>query len=200
MFTSCGWFFDDISGIEAVQIIAYAARVLQLARQLFGDQAAALEPAFLARLAEARSNVASAGDGALLYKQQVASRQLGLEQVAAHYAISSMFSSFAEETHLFCYRVWRNSWEIFSSGRGRLALGRARIVSAVTTEQESFSFAVLHFGDQNITAAVKAYREADAAEFEAFAKEAADLVQRASFPELDRKSTRLNSSHLGISY
>jgi alpha-amylase/alpha-mannosidase (GH57 family) len=186
MFTSCGWFFDDISGIEAVQIIAYAARVLQLARQLFGDQATALEPAFLARLAEARSNVASAGDGALLYKQQVASRQLGLEQVAAHYAISSMFSSFAEETDLFCYRVRRNSWEIFSSGRGRLALGRARIVSAVTTEQESFSFAVLHFGDQNITAAVKAYSEADAAGFEAFCKEAAALVQRAYFPEVIR--------------
>jgi len=186
MFTSCGWFFDDISGIEAVQIIAYAARVLQLARQLFGDQATALEPAFLARLAEARSNVASAGDGALLYKQQVASRQLGLEQVAAHYAISSMFSSFAEETDLFCYRVRRNSWEIFSSGRGRLALGRARIVSAITTEQESFSFAVLHFGDQNITAAVKAYSEADAAGFEAFCKEAAALVQRAYFPEVIR--------------
>jgi alpha-amylase/alpha-mannosidase (GH57 family) len=186
MFTSCGWFFDDISGIEAVQIIAYAARVLQLARQLFGDQTTALEPAFLARLAEARSNVASAGDGALLYKQQVASRQLGLEQVAAHYAISSMFSSFAEETDLFCYRVRRNSWEIFSSGRGRLALGRARIVSAVTTEQESFSFAVLHFGDQNITAAVKAYSEADAAGFEAFCKEAAALVQRAYFPEVIR--------------
>src|ERR1039458_6926789 len=67
---------------------------------------------------------------------------------------------------------------------GRLALGRARIVSAVTTEQESFSFAVLHFGDQNITAAVKAYREADAAEFEAFAKEAAAIVQRAYFPEV----------------
>ena len=31
MYTSCGWFFDDISGIETVQIIAYAARVLQLA-------------------------------------------------------------------------------------------------------------------------------------------------------------------------
>jgi alpha-amylase/alpha-mannosidase (GH57 family) len=186
MYTSCGWFFDDIAGIETVQIIAYAARVLQLARQLFGADAEALEPAFLARLAEARSNVASAGDGALLYKEQVRTRQLGLEQVAAHYAISSMFSSFAEETDLFCYRVWRNSWEVFSSGRGRLALGRAKIVSEVTTEQESFSFAVLHFGDQNITAAVKAYHEADAEEFEAFSKKAAELVQRAYFPEVIR--------------
>ncbi len=186
MYTSCGWFFDDISGIETVQIIAYAARVLQLARQLFGEEAAQLEPAFLVRLAEARSNVASAGDGAQLYSEQVRQRQLGLEQVAAHYAISSMFSSFADETDLFCYRVWRDSWEIFSSGRGRLALGRARIVSSVTTEQQSFSFAVLHFGDQNITAAVKAYREEDAAEFEAFCKQAAALVQRAYFPEVIR--------------
>jgi alpha-amylase/alpha-mannosidase (GH57 family) len=186
MYTSCGWFFDDISGIETVQVIAYAARVLQLARQLFGVQASLLEPAFLARLAEAKSNVLSAGNGALLYKEQVSCRQLGLEQVAAHYAISSMFSSFAEETDLFCYRVWRDAWSIYSSGRGRLALGRAKIVSAVTTEQQSFSFAVLHFGDQNITAAVKVYEEADAADFESFTTEAAAHVQRADFPEVIR--------------
>jgi hypothetical protein len=111
MYTSCGWFFDDISGIETVQIIAYAARVLQLAREAFGELAAPLEPAFLARMAEARSNVATAGDGAKIYKEQVSAKQLGLEQVAAHYAISSIFSSFAEETDLFCFRVWRNSYE-----------------------------------------------------------------------------------------
>ena len=69
MYTSCGWFFDDIAGIETVQIIAYAARVLQLARQVFGEQAAPLEPAFLARLAEARSNDPDAGDGARIYKK-----------------------------------------------------------------------------------------------------------------------------------
>ena len=127
MYTSCGWFFDDISGIETVQIIAYAARVLQLARRFFGEQAAPLEPAFLARLAEAHSNVASAGDGAQIYKDELGSMELGLEQVAAHYAISSMFSSFAEETDLFCYRVRRISCDIHTSGRGRLALGRAKL-------------------------------------------------------------------------
>ena len=37
MYTSCGWFFDDISGIETVQVIQYAGRVLQLARELFED-------------------------------------------------------------------------------------------------------------------------------------------------------------------
>jgi alpha-amylase/alpha-mannosidase (GH57 family) len=186
MYTSCGWFFDDISGIETVQIIAYAARVLQLAQQLFDGQADPLEPAFLARLAEAHSNVASAGDGARIYKEQILRMELGLEQVAAHYAISSVFSSFAEETDLFCYHVRRLSYDIHTSGRGRLAMGRARIASAITGQHQCYSFAVLHFGDQNITAAVKTYQASDASYFEAFAADAADSVQRALFPEVIR--------------
>ena len=186
MYTSCGWFFDDISGIETVQIIAYAARVLQLALQVFGQQAAPLEPSFLARLAEARSNVPSAGDGAKIYKECVATMELHLEQVAAHYAISSVFSSFAEETDLFCFHVRRISYDISTSGRGRLAVGRAHVASAITGHNQRFSFAVLHFGDQNITAAVKLYDDADAEGFESFAAQAAAEVQRADFPEVMR--------------
>jgi alpha-amylase/alpha-mannosidase (GH57 family) len=186
MYTSCGWFFDDISGIETVQIIAYAARVLQLAQELFGEQAAGLESRFLERMAEARSNVAAAGDGARIYKEQVRTMQLDLEQVAAHYGISSVFSSFAEETELFCYRVRRQAYDIYTSGRGRLALGRASIASVITGKQQSFSFAVLHFGDQNITAAVKPCKEEDAAEFETFARQAAEQLERAKFPEVIR--------------
>ena len=190
MYTSCGWFFDDISGIETVQVIAYAARVLQLAQALFGARAAALEEKFLARLAEARSNVPAAGDGARIYNQKIRQMELGLEQVAAHYAISSVFSSFAEETELFCYRVRRISYDIYTSGRGRLALGRAAMASAITGLRQSFSFAVLHFGDQNITAAVKPYVDEDAAAFEAFAAQASEQVQAGNFPEVIRMLDR----------
>jgi len=186
MFTSCGWFFDDISGIETVQVIAYAARALQLAKELFGERAAALEPDFVARLAEAKSNVAGAGDGAQIYTNKIHPMERGLEQVAAHYAISSVFSSYAEETELFCYRVRRISYDIYTSGRGRLALGRAHVASAITGKEQSFSFAVLHFGDQNITAAVKGYKPDDAAEFEAFAQQASEQVQKADFPDVIR--------------
>ncbi len=198
MYTSCGWFFDDIAGIETVQIIAYAARVLQLAKELFGSRAEGLEPSFLARMAEAKSNDPGAGDGAQIYRKCVETMELGLEQVAAHYAISSVFSSFAEETDLFCYRVRRISYDICTSGRGRLALGRAHISSSITGQQQSFSFAVLHFGDQNITAAVKPYTEADVAAFEAFSQQAQEHVQRARFPEvirlLDREYGRVDYS------
>ncbi len=187
MYTSCGWFFDDISGIETVQVIAYAARVLQLAKELFGEQAEALEPAFLTHMAQARSNVPAAGDGAQIYARCVTAKELRLEQVAAHYAISSMFSSFPEETDLYCFHVRRISYDIYSSGGGRLAVGRAHIASTITGRQGAFSFAVLHFGDQNITAAVKAYADADAIEFEAFARQAGEEVQRADFPEVIRQ-------------
>jgi hypothetical protein len=116
-----------------------------------------------------------------------------LEQVAAHYAISSVFSSYAEETELFSYRVRRLAYDIYTSGRGRLALGRAHIASAITGKQQNFSFAVLHFGDQNITAAVKPCEDADVAAFEAFASQAAEQVQLAQFPEV----IRLLDSHFG---
>ena len=203
MYTSCGWFFDDVAGIETVQIIAYAARVLQLAKDIFGEQAAGLEPAFLARMAEAKPNDQSAGDGAAIYRKCVATMELSLEQVAAHYAISSVFSSFAEETDLFCYRVRRISYDIHTSGRGRLALGRAHIASAITGQQQTYSFAVLHFGDQNITAAVKAYSEADAAEFEAFSAQAARAgaarpLSRGHSPARPRIRPRRLLAHLAL--
>jgi alpha-amylase/alpha-mannosidase (GH57 family) len=186
MYTSCGWFFDDISGIETVQVIAYAARVIQLAHRVLGEPIEAIETAFTSLLGEAKSNVLEAGTGADIYAKCVKTMQLSLEQVAAHYAISSVFSSYADHIDLFCYRVDRISYEIFNSGRGRLAEGRVHITSAITGREQSFSFAVLHFGDQNITAAVKPYIDADASSFEDFAKEAASHVQRADFPEVIR--------------
>jgi alpha-amylase/alpha-mannosidase (GH57 family) len=191
MYTSCGWFFDDIGGIETVQIIAYAARVIQLAQQLFGDEVADLEPDFLARMALAKSNDPSLGDGAKIYRHTVETKELSLEQVAAHYAISSVFTPVPDEADLYCYRVRRISYDIFTSGRGKLAVGRAQITSAITENSESFSFAVLHFGDQNITAAVKPYSEIDARVFEDFAEQAAQHVFRADFPEVIRLIDRV---------
>jgi len=186
MYTSCGWFFDDISGIETVQIIAYAARVIQIAQELFLDQVAGIESVFLDKLARAKSNVPSACDGAQIYHDQCLKMELSLEQVAAHYAISSVFSSFADETEIFCYQVQRISYEVFNSGRGRLALGRATVKSSYTGQAKDFSFAVLHFGDQNITAAVRAYAPADAEAFEKVVAQTRDQVRYANFPEVIR--------------
>jgi alpha-amylase/alpha-mannosidase (GH57 family) len=189
MYTSCGWFFDEISGIETIQIIAYAGRVLQLAAKLFGAPGAALETKFLEILARAKSNVPEMGDGAEVYRRYVTGMRIGLEQVGAHYAISSIFRNYPEHGELFCFDVHRESQEIFNSGRGRVALGRALVYSRITEENEEICFAVLHLGDQNLSAAVRAYNSTDEAEVKAFATFSTDIstaIRRANLPEVIR--------------
>jgi alpha-amylase/alpha-mannosidase (GH57 family) len=192
MYTSCGWFFDDISGIETIQIIAYAGRVIQLARKLFsnpplfGDSASILEADFLEILSRAQSNDPEAGNGADVYRRFVNAGRLDLESVGAHYAISSMFRSYPDAGHIFCFDVHRHSYDIMTSGRGRFAVGRATLCSRITEECEDICFAVLHLGDQNLSAAVKRYTPEDAATWETFITNARSSIRHANLPELIR--------------
>ncbi len=186
MYTSCGWFFDEISGIETVQIIAYAGRVLQLAAQLFGPAGRALEPEFLRILAQAKPNVPDLKDGSEVYTRYVTGLRIGLEQVGAHYAISSIFRSYPEEGELFCFDVHRDGHEVFTSGRGKVALGRARIRSRITEETEEICYAVLHLGDQNLSAAVRRYTDADEQAFAHFSADIRAAIRIANLPEVIR--------------
>ena len=70
------------------------------------------DDARMARLAEARSNVPAAGDGARIYRVQVATKQLNLEQVAAHYAISSMFSADSPRDLIISSTFLRSACEV----------------------------------------------------------------------------------------
>jgi len=186
MYTSCGWFFDEISGIETVQVIAYAGRVLQLAAKLFREPGAALEAEFLTTLANAKSNVPEVGDGAEVYRRYIVNSRVDLEHVGAHYAISSIFRNYPDRGELFCFDLHRQSYEVFTSGRGRVALGRAEIRSRITEERENICFAVLHLGDQNLSAAVRSYTAGDAAAWEEFTAAARTCIGRANLPELIR--------------
>jgi len=186
MFTSCGWFFDELSGIETVQVIAYAGRVLQLAARLFGPAGAALEPEFLRMLAQAKGNLPDLGDGAQVFRRYVQPLFLDLEKVGAHLAISSIFRAYAEEGSIFCFDVRRQAYEALDSGRGRVAWGRARIHSRITDETEEVCFAVLHLGDQNLSAAVRRYRPEDALSFDEFTVGVRAATRRANLPEVIR--------------
>jgi alpha-amylase/alpha-mannosidase (GH57 family) len=186
MYTSCGWFFDEISGIETVQIIAYAGRVLQLAGKLFGEDALSLEPTFLSLLAQAIPNDPQYKTGADIYTRYINGMKIGLEQVGAHYAISSIFRSYPEDGELFCFQLHRDSHEVFTSGRGKVALGRARVRSRITEESEEICYAVLHLGDQNLSAAVRRYAEADSEAFTTFSAEVRAAIRKANLPEVIR--------------
>jgi len=136
-----------------------------------------------------RLQLPDVGDAAELYRTHVLGIRVNLEQVAAHYAISSIFGMYPEQAELFCFDVRRTAWESLSSGRGRVALGRVNVRSRVTGEAEELSFAVLHLGDQNLSAAVRRMRADDAAEpatFDEFATKVRNAVQHANLPEVIR--------------
>ena len=186
MYTSCGWFFDDISGIETVQIMAYAARALRLAADIFSLNCALLEWQFVERLRQAKCNSPQWKDGGDIYRRLVKPMEVSLEQVAAHYAISSVFASYSDETVLFCYSIHRLDYETVTSGRARLAIGRCRITSNLTEETEEVSFAALHFGDHNVTAAVERSTPQDLSAFEDLKQKCSAAVTQANLPEVVR--------------
>jgi alpha-amylase/alpha-mannosidase (GH57 family) len=152
MYTSCGWFFDELSGLETVQVIHYAARAIQLAEQCCSE---ALEPEFLQHLAEAKSNLPEHGDGAHIYEKWVKPAFVDIERVAGHYAISSLFENYADKTRIYCYDVERQNYSLEAEGKMRLATGSVRLRSEITQEAAALYFAVLHLGDHNISAGAK---------------------------------------------
>jgi len=85
MFTSCGWFFDDISGLEATQVIEYAVRGIDLVRQW---SPADLEKPFVAFLTQARSNDPDYGTGAEVYRREVIPSRIGPSLAAANYGLA----------------------------------------------------------------------------------------------------------------
>jgi len=152
MYTSCGWFFNDLSGIESVQVLHYAGRVIQLAEKVSGRS---LELTFLELLAHARSNLAQHGDGRQIYEREVRPVRLDLRRVAAHYAVASLFDNFAHDDRVYCYRVQQNDFETFRAGRARMAIGSIVVTSLITREQESFEFTVIHLGETELTGGVR---------------------------------------------
>lgn len=151
MYTSCGWFFNDISGIETVQVIQYAARVIQLAQELTGDS---YESRFVSILEQARSNIRDHRDGRHVYESFVKPAIVGLPAVAAHVAISALFQDPKSSDLIGCYKVEEEEFNRLKAGRSRLALGRVRIASSVTRESSRYEFGAVHLGDHNITCAV----------------------------------------------
>ena len=183
MYTSCGWFFDDLAGIETVQVISYAGRVLQLAAEVFGSPGAALEPEFLQRLAEAESNGPEHANGAEIYRKSVVAQEIDLERVGAHYAIISMFEPQPETTPLFCYDVRRTSGELLSMGRRRFAYGQAEVSSRITLEKEDVLFAVYYRGDQNLSATVQPVDTSKQNKFQNFVKKMQETLLSADIAE-----------------
>jgi len=190
MYTSCGWFFNDLSGIETVQILRYAGRVVQLAQQLFPE--APVEPEFLRLLDRARSNVPAHGSGRDLYERLVRPAVVDLPQVVAHYAVSSLFEDHREDypnpVQVYGYSVERENGRVFRAGRSRLSIGKVRVTSGLTGTAGAFVFGVLHFGDHNLSAGVAELGDPEA--YQALIAEAGAAFEQGDLPRAVRRLDR----------
>jgi alpha-amylase/alpha-mannosidase (GH57 family) len=151
MYTSCGWFFDEISGLEATQILRYASRALELYQALGG---APLEPDFLRVLEEARSNLPENGTGADVYRRFVAGSRVGAERLAAQEAILSLFVNRPREARYGQYQVKRGSERRAGDGRFALLTGHVSLTWTPTGECNILSYSVLHVGAADVCCAV----------------------------------------------
>ncbi len=145
MFTSCGWFFDEISGLETDQILQYAHRAMHYAEQVtsykFRDE-------FLAKLTKIPSNVYD--NGSISYHKNVIPAAVSLERVGMHYAASSLFEDYPEELSLFSYQMKSLNFNRWKSGTHAIAAGRTMIISQTTYTEKEFAFAVIYLGQYNL--------------------------------------------------
>jgi alpha-amylase/alpha-mannosidase (GH57 family) len=154
MYTSCGWFFTELSGIETVQVIQYAGRVVQLAEDSFGVH---LERDFLSQLARARSNIPEKRDGAAIYEESVRPAVVTLARVAAHFAVSSLFDDYPKKARVYCYSVESEDAHTMRAGRTRIGVGKVRLSSEITGSSQNLIYSTLHFGDHNVHAGVREF-------------------------------------------
>jgi len=154
MYTSCGWFFSDISGIETVQILKYAARAMQIAEEF---QEIDLETKFIQILSEAQSNIPKFGSGKDIYMNCVKPSIVNVKQVVSHWAISSLFEDYEEETEVYCYKIKTFEYKKAKKGDTKLVVGRIEVNSKVTFEQHDMIFALLHFGGEDFHCVIRGF-------------------------------------------
>mgnify|MGYP005812010177 CR=1 FL=1 len=147
MYTSCGWFFDEISGIETVQILQYACRAMQLLSQ---TSDISLEEEFLKRIELAPSNVASLENGAEIYRKFVLPSKTNLQRVGMHYAVASIFEEDPESTPVFNYTTSNDVFLRKEAGELKMVLGVTNVKSIVTRSEKRFAFAAIYMGQHNI--------------------------------------------------
>jgi alpha-amylase/alpha-mannosidase (GH57 family) len=179
MYTSCGWFFDELSGLETVQVIDYASRALQLSEGLMEE---GIEKGFLERLKQAKSNIPEHQDGAWIYQNFVIPTRLDLLRVGAHYAFSSLYEEYEEHSQIYCYAIAREEYSKLSSPDAALAMGRIHVGSEITEETACLTFCVVRLGSHDFKGGVS--KVCDPAAYAAMREEMNSCFDKGLYTEL----------------
>lgn len=156
MYTSCGWFFSEISGIETVQIMKYAARAMQLAAKFTKKD---FETHFTEILSDARSNITEYGTGRDIFNNFVKPSIVTGKQVASLWAISSLYQDFEDEENVYCYTIKRNDYQKVQKGNSNFVIGNIELQSMVTLQKQNLVFALMQYSGGDFHCAIKEYSD-----------------------------------------
>lgn len=156
MYTSCGWFFSEISGIETTQIMKYAARAIQLAQNFSKKD---LEKYFLEILDEARSNFPEFGTGKDIFEKFVKPSVVTIKQIASLWAISSLYKDFEDEEDIYCYKIKKHSYKKVQKSTSKLVVGHIEIQSKITLQKSNVMFALVQYSSGDFHCAIKEFSD-----------------------------------------
>ena len=190
MYTSCGWFFDEVTGIESMQDIGYAARAVQLAEEVSGN---CYEPHFVELLEQVPSNMAEFKSAAGAYEKYVKPMIVDLLRVGAHFAVASIFEEFPEEMVLYSFTSASRSQHFYEAGRQKLVVGRTHLTSNITWEESDISYSILHLGEHHLFGGVRPYISDEA--LEKLHSSIADAFQKSRIYEIFHLMDEYFGSH-----
>lgn len=170
MYTSCGWFFDEISGIETVQILQYAARALELNRQMGGAE---LEPQFVKMLQAAPSNIKDFKNGAVVYERFVKPSAVSAAKIALQTVLQDLPAKKPTPPKAYCCDVLNYQRERIPVKEGVLCLGNIKLKNRITLEEDDIVFAVCQTQSTRLTCGASHAGELNQSEIFALLKEAA---------------------------
>lgn len=158
MYTSCGWFFNDLAGIETIQVLRYAARALDLLADL-GEGPG--EAPVLEVLAQAASNRPEEGTGADIWRRHVAPVRVAPWRVAAHLALVSVLGGAAPPKRIGAWDVVTPTSTRAERGALVLTTGVAGITHRRTSASTWHAYAALRLGGLEVVGAVRGVSAGD---------------------------------------
>ncbi len=154
MYTSCGWFFDDVTGGETVILMKYAARAIDLCARTGGP---AIEPDFVAVLEQAKSNHKELGTGKDVYEREAKPAAVDGQRVAVTHALLALARPSHRPSHVAVFDVDAGHEEDLAAASVPTLFGRVQVQDTRTGEGEDHLYAVVHFGGLDFRCSVKPY-------------------------------------------
>lgn len=152
MFASCGWFFDDISGIETIQILSHAARAIEILGEF--TETSKIERACASILERAQSNYKEFRTGAHIWRERALARRLPMIEVGVNFAVAKSIGKELED-YRRAFDIHADSELTETDGDNSISMYLLEIESKLTSKRDTFSVALISMGSRDMTVLAK---------------------------------------------